>query len=99
MFQYYLIVTEELINKGLVTESSNGLICVLCGYSKTAFSKIKRHFEGKHSIGDGYPCPLCNKIFKTENGRQMHIKNSHKRSYTQAELKLMAVKLKMHAEN
>ena len=73
-------------------ETTTGLICLICGYSKSALSKMKRHIEGKHSIGGAYPCPLCDKIYKTENERRMHAKRLHKKSLTQAELMLMAEK-------
>ena len=73
-------------------ETTTGLICLICGYSKSALSKMKRHIEGKHSIGGAYPCPLCDKIFKTENERRIHAKRLHKKSFTQAELMLMAEK-------
>ena len=73
-------------------ETTTGLICLICGYSKSALSKMKRHIEGKHSIGGAYPCPLCDKICKTENERRMHAKRLHKKSLTQAELMLMAEK-------
>ena len=81
---------EDLIKKGVIMETSNGLICLICGYSVTNFSKVKRHVEGRHSIGSGYPCPLCDKLCKTENDRQMHVKGMHKKSFSQAELMLMA---------
>ena len=81
---------EELIKKGVILETSSGLICLICGYSVTNFSKVKRHVEGRHSIGSGYPCPLCDKLCKTENDRQMHVKALHKKSFSQAELMLMA---------
>ena len=72
-------------------ETSNGLICLICGYT-SAFSRMKRHIEGKHSIGSGYPCPLCDKICKTEDERRLHVKSVHKKNFSQAELVLMAEK-------
>ena len=88
----FILFAEELINKGLVMETTSSLICLICGYTESAFSKMKRHIEGKHSIGGGYLCPLCDKICRTENDRQMHVKRKHKNNFSQAELKLMAEK-------
>ena len=87
-----ILFAEELIKEGLMMETTSSLICLICGYTKSAFSTMKRHLEGKHSIGGGYPCPLCNKICKTENDRRMHVKSLHKKNFSQAELKLMAEK-------
>ena len=86
-----ILFAEELINQGLVMETTTGLICLICGYAKT-YSGMRRHIEGKHSIGGAYPCPMCDKICKTENDRGRHVKSVHKKNFSPAELKLMAEK-------
>ena len=91
IFDFFIWISEELINKGLVMETSSGLICLLCGYSNY-FVDMRRHIEGKHSIGGAYPCPLCDIMCKTENNRRRHVTSVHKKTFSQAQLRLMAEK-------
>ena len=68
-------------------ETPSGLICLLCGHSGR---NMRRHIEGKHSIGGAYPCPICDKMCKTEQDRRSHVANAHKKTFSRRELRCMA---------
>jgi uncharacterized C2H2 Zn-finger protein len=35
---------------------------------------MKRHIQAKHTGTRDYKCPFCGNLFKTEEGRQKHVK-------------------------
>ena len=79
---------EELIKQGLMMETATGAICTICGYANNLRS-VRRHLEGKHSIGRGYPCPVCKLKYKTEDTRKRHMRILHKKSFSITELRRM----------
>ena len=67
-------------------ETATGAICTICGYANNLV-RVRRHLEGKHSIGPGYPCPVCKLKYKTEDTRKRHMRILHKQSFSTAELR------------
>ena len=98
MFKFNIICNadffaEELTEQGLISETATGgAICNICGYASDIYNDVRRHLEGKHSIGRGYPCPLCGFKSKTESTRRKHVLNVHKKIFSTTELRLMAEK-------
>ena len=71
---------EDMIRYGLMAENASGMACMICGYESgwRGFTRIQRHMEQKHSIGPGYPCPLCLYVAKTKDDCQKHGKLMHR---------------------
>ena len=70
-------------------ETSSGAICTICGYASHYMAQVRRHLEGKHSIGRGYPCHICKIKCKIEATRVRHIRLVHKKTFSTAELRLI----------
>ena len=82
-----LIFADELIKQGLIMKTSSAAISTICGYTNEQFHMVRRHLEGKHSVGSGYPCPVCKFKSKTEDTRRRHVRRLHKKIFSVAELR------------
>ena len=61
-----------------VEKTNDGLYqCNLCGKSAKQKIQIKYHIEAKHLEGIQIPCPICGKIFRSNNGLFIHKSRSH----------------------
>ena len=69
-------------------ETATGAICTICGYAHNTY-QVRRHLEGKHSIGRGYHCHVCKINIKTEASRRRHVCLVHKKNLSTAELRLI----------
>ena len=75
---------EDMIRDGLIEEDAAGMRCTLCGYEGgwRGFTRIQRHMEGKHSVGPGYPCPMCAYVAKTKDDCQTHGRLKHHATFS-----------------
>ena len=80
-------IVSELLRQGLMMETGTGAICTICGYASKTPYDVRRHLEGRHSIGNGYHCPLCKIKLKTEGTRRSHVLQVHKKSFSVAQLR------------
>ena len=62
-----------------VEKKDDGLYhCNLCGKSAKQKIQIKYHIEAKHLEGIEIPCPICGKIFRSNNSLLVHKSCYHK---------------------
>ena len=78
------MLSEQLINDGIVMEVEDGYICVSCGKRRKTLSKMREHLIS-HGIDNKHPCPFCEKVQSSQEHRRKHIQNVHKKflSYKQ----------------
>ena len=70
---------EEKI-QALVVRSDRGWSCNACDKVNIKKGKIKKHVE-THIDGFAHLCPHCEKMCKTSNGLEVHVKNKHEESF------------------
>ena len=70
---------EEKIQT-LVVRSDQGWGCNVCDKVNVKKGKIKKHVE-THIDGFAHLCPYCEKMCKTSNGLEVHVKNKHEESF------------------
>ena len=70
---------EEKI-QALVVRSDRGWSCNVCDKVNIKKGKIKKHVE-THIDGFAHLCPYCEKMCKTSNGLEVHVKNKHEEGF------------------
>ena len=68
---------EEKINSNIVQNEDGKLACGLCGKTATTRQNIRNHIQ-THMDGLSYPCNSCEKTFRSDVARRMHIHRKHK---------------------
>ena len=65
-------------------------MCLACGATKDcSFKRMVNHLEAQHGFGSGYPCPLCERVPRTEDSRRKHVLRVHKKVKSLPELREM----------
>ena len=74
----------DLLRHGLIEVHGSSMTCMLCGYESgpKGLTRIQRHLAHNHSIGPGYPCPVCDYEAKTKDDCQKHGKLKHRLSFS-----------------
>ena len=68
---------EEKINSNIVQNEDGKFVCGLCGKTATTRQNIRNHIQ-THMDGLSYPCNSCEKTFRSDVARRMHIHRKHK---------------------
>ena len=72
-------VLEEKI-QSLLVRSDDGWSCNVCGKINKKLGKTRKHIE-THVDGFSHLCPHCEKMCKTSNGLEVHVKTKHDESF------------------
>ena len=72
-------VLEEKI-QSFLERSDNMWTCNVCGKTNKKLNKTRKHVE-THIEGFSHLCPHCEKICKTSNGLEVHVKTKHEESF------------------
>ena len=75
----FVKLSEQLIKEGIVVEVDEGILCLRCGKKKDMFIQMKRHLTS-HGIDNQHPCPFCERVPTSEEGRRKHIQRVHKKT-------------------
>ena len=73
------LVLEEKI-QSLLVRSDNMWSCNVCGKINKKLGKTRKHVE-THIEGFSHLCPHCEKMCKTSNGLEVHVKTKHEESF------------------
>ena len=70
---------EEKI-QSMLMRSEEGWSCNVCGKINKKLGKTRKHVE-THVEGFSHLCPHCEKLCKTSNGLEVHVKTKHEESF------------------
>ena len=82
------LLSEQLINEGIIMEVEDGILCLSCGKTRKMLSQMRVHLIS-HGIDNQHPCPFCERVLTSEVHRRTHITRVHKKALSSKQIRAL----------
>ena len=89
------LALDELVRLNVADDAGGGVVCLLCGARLRDASKsnVRRHMKDMHLYYNlRYRCPVCHRVYKSQNSIRTHMSMYHKAMKMKLDLKKCLVR-------